>query len=290
MTVSTSCATALADPMVTDFRYRRLPTLEMPVPNIPEGTELPRPEIHAVFELRLATTRAIENDAFAIRWQVYCRELGYEPTEKFPDQRESDAADRHAVQVVAYHRRTGLPVGCFRLLLADPARLEEPFHIEEICTDLRPGSLPRAGERRLGYAEMSRYCILAPFRRFTRQAPAGMEPAHWQAEEPLRRGLATLMWLAAVHLAVHIRLDYILALMEPRLCQLARSWGFVFEAIGPGVDFRGLRVPYRIDRRSVRALLRDPVISALLSPVTPAWDAQAEQHPLLRNYLRQQTD
>ena len=280
---------AILTPRPVPFRYQRLPTLEMPVPNIPENTEIPKPGVHEVFELRVATTRSISADAYAIRWQVYCQEFGYEPAHLFPDQQETDAADHRSVQVVAYYRPTGRPVGCFRLLLTDPLHLDTPFHLEEVCPELIPRSIPRTGERRLGYAEISRYCILAPFRRFTRRPPSGVDEGQWLAEEPMRRGLATLMWFAAAHLAVHIRLDYILALMEPRLCQLARSWGFCFLPIGAGVDFHGLGLPYRIDRRSIQALLSVPDTAALLAPFLSTWNEQAQQHPLLYNYLEQQT-
>jgi len=290
MILAEAPATALAAPTDIPFHYRRLPTLEMPVPTIPENLEIPSPAIHDLFELRLATTPAIEADAYTVRWQVYCRELGYEPAERFPDQREFDAADRTSVQMVAYHRPTGTPVGCFRLLLADPDRLADHFHLEEVCPPIDPWYIPRDGAKRLGYAEISRYCILQPFRRFARQTLAGYDPARWAAEAPLRNGLAALMWLAAAHIAVTVRLDYILALMEPRLCQVARSWGFVFQQIGDPIAFRGTRAPYRIDRRSVRALLKTPPTDHLIQRAADAWEDQAERHPLLVRYLQRRTE
>ena len=47
--------------------------------------------------LRIACDDATESDAFAVRWQVYCHELGFEPAERFPDRRERDAADLRSV-------------------------------------------------------------------------------------------------------------------------------------------------------------------------------------------------
>ena len=114
-----------------------------------------------------------------------------------------------------------------------------------------------------------------------RKIPTG----RWHAETEHRLDLASLLWLSAAHLAVDIRLDYILALMEPRLQLLARSVGFVFQPIGPGVEYRGLRMPYRIDRRALRALLQVPQTAAFLTPVTADWHDQATRHPMLSSYL-----
>jgi hypothetical protein len=100
--------------------------------------------------------------------------------------------------------------------------------------------------------------------------------------------LVGFMWLAAAHLVVHIGLDYLLALMEPRLHVLCGSMGFAFQPIGPGVEFRGLRVPYRIDRRAIRALLHLPELAMLLGPASHSWEKQAATHPLLAGYLQAQ--
>ncbi len=281
--------TPLANRLVPAFHYQRMPSLVMPDPIVPDGVLPPQHGIDEIFELRVATDDSTERDAFSVRWQVYCDELGYEPAGRFPDHLEYDAADMRSVSVVAYYRATGMPIGCFRLMLADPQCLAAPFHLEEVCTHLETGMLPRDGSDRLGYTEISRFCIVAPFRRFTRsqdcRPPAAIDAVRWREESQHRQNLASFLWLSAAHLAVHARLDYILALMEPRLQQLARSVGFVFHPIGPGVEFRGLRQPYRIDRRALRALLQDPRTASLLAPLAPAWEAQAVSHPLLVNYL-----
>lgn len=289
--MSEKSATSISNRLVPAFRYARTPSLVMPEPIIPDGVLPPQPGIHELFELRMATDDAAEATAFAIRWQVYCNELGYEPAERFPDQQEHDAADQRSVSVVAYYRPTGTPVGCYRLVLADPECPTTRFHLEEVCGNLLPGTIPQDGIQRRGFAELSRFCITAPFRRFKRaganQPPAGIDEQRWQAEAEHRLNLAALMWLSAAHLTVHLQLDYLLSLMEPRLQKLARSWGFVFTPIGAGVEFRGTRLPYRIDRRALRALLRLPCTANLLAPVIERWNSQAIAHPLLANYLRE---
>lgn len=274
------------------FAYRRIPSAIMPEPVIPERVILPLSGIHEVFELRLAVDDATESDAFAVRWQVYCRELGYEPADRFPDRREWDDDDLRSVQVVAYHRSSGLAVGCFRLLLADPQRPEELFHMEKVCTGLVEGALNGVGNDRLGLVELSRFCITAPFRRFDAMKddpPDGIDPKQWQEQSVHRRGLAGLMWLTAAHLSVTLRFDYLLALMEPRLQSLVKAIGFVFTPIGGPVDFRGERVPYRIDRRSLRSLLQVPATARLVEPMRARLDSAVLRHPNLQSYISSRT-
>lgn len=286
--------TPISNRLVPVFRYQRMPSAVMSVPEL-HGPLLSLPAaIHELFELRIATDDRTETDAFSVRWQVYCREYGYEPSEHFPDRCECDAADLRSVNVVAYYRATGTPVGCYRLLLADPAHLNSAFHVEEVCVQRQPGSLPEQGTARLGCAELSRFCIIPSFRRCAaaadRTPPAGIDPRRWEAEAPHRLNLAALLWLSAAHLTVHLRLDYLFVLMEPRLHQLCRSAGFTFQPIGPAVDFRGKRVPYRTDRRALRELLRAPQTASLLAPVIGQWEKQAVAHPMLKSYLQARSE
>ncbi|MBN8525056.1 MAG: PEP-CTERM/exosortase system-associated acyltransferase [Planctomycetes bacterium] len=288
----TACQTPIHNRQVSHFRYQRTPSALMPTPCLPERILLPTPDIHRLFALRIACDDGTEAQAFAVRWQVYCQELGYEPAERFPDHRERDTADLRSVQVIANYRPTGLPVACFRLMLADPMHPRALFHVEQVCSSLTARAIPADGDARRGCAELSRFCITSAFRRFdadTETPPWGIPPVQWAAESRQRRGLAGLMWLAAAHIAVELRLDYLLTLMEPRLELLGRTMGLAFQAIGTPVDFRGLRVPYRIDRRSLRSLLGRPQAAGLLQPLVRSLDEGMRSHPLLQPYLDART-
>lgn len=274
--------------LIPRFTYTRTPTSLMPMPTLPERIVLPDVGILDVFDIRIATDEETEALAFGVRWDVYCRELGFEPAERFPDHHESDADDQRSVQVVAIHRRSGRPAGCFRLLLADPADIRRPFHVEAVCSGLLKGVIPTVGQARLGYAELSRFCIIAPFRHFdaaVEAPPWGIAREEWNAEAPLHRGLAGLMWLVAAQVAVRIRLDYLLTLMESRLQTLGKVMGMNFLSIGDPVEFRGMRVPYRIDRRSLNSLLAVPQTARLLRPLETSIDGAIRSHPLLISYL-----
>lgn len=290
---STPNHTPISNRLCPQFSYKRTPTAIMPMPTIPERILSPEPGIHEVFYVRIATDDQAENTAFEVRWEVYCRELGFEPPDKFPDKREHDIADLRSVQVIVYHRATSRPVGCYRLMLANPSELNAPFHVEEVCPHLIPGAIPATGDKRLGYAELSRFCIVSPFRCFdttTDTPPWGISPNQWSSEARHRRGLAGLMWLTAAHIAWSLRLDYLLTLMEPRLHVLGRAMGFDFMAVGGPVEFRGQRVPYRIDRRSLRTLLLVPQTANLLNPLLASIERDIQSHPLLSPYLSNRTN
>jgi len=284
---SPSPCSSISQRLSPRFAYKRTPTALLPMPTLPDRLTLPEPRILDLFDIRIATDDATEAHAFAVRWEVYCRELGFEPAERFADRRESDADDLRSVQVVAFHRPTGRPVGCFRLLLADPGDIRRPFHVEEVCAGQRLGAIPPVGQARLGHAELSRFCIIAPFRHFDagETPPWGIARSAWEAEVPLHRGLAGMLWLVAARIAVRIRLDYLLTLMEPRLQTLGRVMGLNFQPIGDPVEFRGIRIPYRIDRRSLGALLELPQTAALLRPLDQAIASGVAEHPLLASYL-----
>lgn len=285
---SSSRSSGSSQRLAPRFTYKRTPTALLPMPTLPERLTLPDPRLAEIFDVRLAADEATEAQAFSVRWEVYCRELGYEPAERFPDRRECDADDRRSVQVVVAHRASARPVGCFRLLLADPADIPRPFHVEQVCGARRLACIPTDGQARLGHAELSRFCIIAPFRHYDaahEDPPWGIARAAWDAEVPLHRGIAGMMWLAAAHIAVRIRLDFLLTLMEPRLQVLGKVMGLNFQSIGDPVEFRGIRVPYRIDRRSLRALLALPQTAALLRPLQDSIARGIDRHPLLSSYM-----
>lgn len=288
MTEASTSSNSISNRLVPRFTYKRTPTSLMPMPTLPDRLILPDERILDLIDIRIATDDASEEMAFSVRWDVYCRELGFEPTERFPDRRESDDDDLRSVQVVAIHRPTGQPVGCFRLVLADPVHTSRPFHVEAVCSRLHAGAIPSAGKERLGYAEISRFCIIAPFRHFDAAIdtpPWDIDRQAWADEIPLHRGLAGLMWLVAARVAVVLRLDYLLTLMEPRLQMLSRVMGMNFQPIGEAVYFRGMRVPYRIDRRSLRSLLVAKQAAPLLVPLEQEISRGIEAHPLLTSYV-----
>src|SRR6185295_2556773 len=67
------------------------------------------------FEVVPAVSAALRDEAFRIRHQVYCEELGFEPSR--PDGREADEYDAQSLHCLIRSRRSDEFVGCTRLIL-----------------------------------------------------------------------------------------------------------------------------------------------------------------------------
>ena len=221
-------------------------------------TILPKQETFEIFDLEVANDRRRMSDCHSVRWHVFgqdgtsgdeCRGM------------ETDAMDSRSVQVICYHRASGMPCATFRIVLCNAEDPLAKFPIEE-KTDLTSvsGRLFRhMPTRRFGIAEISRFCILKEFRRGGVEEgapPAGIDPRVWASEERHRLGLAGLLWLGAAEIACHLHVEQLYALMETRLARLAEITGVLFEQLGPEVPRPGaMRAPYVAGQSSLRSLL-----------------------------------
>ena len=70
------------------------------------------------FDVDLVESQLQRERVGRLRYRVYCEEFGYEPAEAFPDGRESDSFDDHALHCEIIHRGSGEAAGCVRLICA----------------------------------------------------------------------------------------------------------------------------------------------------------------------------
>ena len=85
------------------------------------------------FEVIPAITSEQKEAIFRLRYQVICEELempSYEPW-RFPDEKETDEYDDHAVHCMVKHRKSGQIAGALRLILSDSEDGRRPFPIEQ---------------------------------------------------------------------------------------------------------------------------------------------------------------
>jgi len=198
------------------------------------------------FEFRRVTSPEALEEVFRLRYQVYCNECRFIRAEDYPDGFETDGYDGHAAHFGAYDKE-GRLVGSVRLILPSCGR----FPIEEHCPTLNvdPVKVPLRKS-----AEISRLTISKLYRR---RAQDGLyyEP---QVEDvpvqekgqyfmrrvrPMAFGLYREMYQESKRLGIR----YWYALMEKTLRTLLKIHGFVFNPIGPEVEFYGLVTPYLAD-------------------------------------------
>jgi N-acyl amino acid synthase of PEP-CTERM/exosortase system len=230
---------------------------------------------HESFELVLADTVELRDAAMGLRYEVYCEELGYEPTDAFPDGKERDGFDERSLHCLLRHRRTGSFAGCIRLVLHAG---DEPFPFEAVCeASLRPDlNLPAEGRERFG--EISRLAVNATFRRRGEKGVpyprSDYEP--YQPSDQERRvypHLALGLYLGAAAAGLAHGLEGVFALMERRLCVRLRRLGIRFRQVGDAVEHRGERIPYFISREDFLKGLPDdfrPLLDTLRSQLSAA--------------------
>ncbi len=195
--------------------------------------------------LRADTTERLD-DAYRLRYRVYCVENQFEDRRRCAGEREIDDDDGRSVHTLLVHRRSGAVVGTARLILpcADTRR---PLPVERI---LRPDELARFRQLPLGRtAEVSRFAVSKEFRRRRgeRHYP-DIACAERRAElDATERRVIPHVTLGLLRGILGICLDYeiavLAAVMEPPLLRILCRLGLDFEPLGPLVEHHGRRQP-----------------------------------------------
>lgn len=158
-------------------------------------------------------------DYLAVRYQIYCLERGFEDPQQYPEGRESDEYDEHAIHLAAIEESTGRVVGCARIIrhsaLGFP--LEQHF-----CLDSP-----------LDYVE--RDCIGEVSR-------LAVTKSHCQEFQIVSRLLDHLFLESGKNGITHWY-----AAMAKGLPVLLRRRKLLFAKAGPDMEFHGIRAPYVLD-------------------------------------------
>ncbi len=225
-----------------------------------------------IFELTPALDASSLDQVFRIRHDVYCRDLGWEPTRE--EGRESDGFDAHAHHCLLRRRGTGEPVGCTRLIVVDPVDPMAPLPFEDTCRDVLDRSIadPRQIPRD-AIGEVSRLAVVSGFRR-RKGEDAGALPIG-EADFAVHGGgerfpfIPVSLYLGATAIARRVGVEHVFVLTEPRLARHFERIGFDIRAVGSPVEHRGLRVPSVLRVSKVVQTLR-PMIRPLYAVIERA--------------------
>ena len=210
-----------------------------------------RMSFHEYFKTVPATTDALKNEVFRIRYDVYCEELGYEDTKQFPDKLEQDSYDPHSLHCLLWHKSSEQFAGCVRLAKTAPELNNQKLPFELTCANKIDDKIVNISQLPNGsYGEISRLAVRSAFRRRAgeRNTPFGLVPEA-SAEIEERRSFPLIafgLYLAAAASGLNTGLERVFAMMEPRLARRLRIFGIEFEKIGESIEHRGLRAPYQI--------------------------------------------
>lgn len=230
-----------------------LPNPDMSNPNLADLFE-------THFEVVPADQDHMLEQVFRIRHQVYCEELGFEPSRE--NQLEQDEFDKNAIHCLLRHKRSQTYVGCVRLVLSDSHAPDVGFPFEHVCGESVRWSFDHAiGKGRKQYGEISRLAITAAFRRPRNfvAPPEGAHPALDARDEEARQlfpSIAVGLYLAVAAMSLNKGLDGVFAMMEPRLARQLSRFGFKCQTAGDAVEHRGTRVPYFISCHTLMDTLK----------------------------------
>lgn len=197
------------------------------------------------FRLVAADSPQLLHEVFRLRYEIYCEETHLCDRSLFPKQLESDGYDRRSVHILLQHRLSGYYVGTVRLVLPDPANLEEPFPTEELAPfDRGFAGVPR--ELRRHAAEISRLAMLSRFphhqaRRTPRySAPGAVDKEYVRSCLRFPQPLLALA-VGIVHLSVEHDITHWYAIMTPSLDRLLSHFSLHLRVVGPAFDLYGRR-------------------------------------------------
>lgn len=213
-------------------------------------------------------TPALLRAAHRLRYQVFCVENRIFDPAKNPDGIERDAYDAHSMHAVLLHRATKAVVGTVRLVLHKPGAPHGSLLFHEICRHPRlcePDFLPLETTGEIGRFAISK--ALRP--RGDSHRPCQPHPPQDFAADPHR--LLPQMTLGLIRVALQMcigqRIRDVCAVMEPSLLRLLARFGLHFAALGPPVDYYGLRQPCfaNLVELFARAAIEQPEVWAVMT-------------------------
>ena len=183
------------------------------------------------FEVVRASTPILLDQAYRLRYQVYCVENSYENPDEHVDGREKDIYDDRSVQALLVHRRSGAVAGTVRVILPEPGSQSLQLPIA-VVTDSHHGELLRRLPRS-HTAEMSRFAVSKEFRRRCTE----------EEDRRMLRYITIGLIRGALEICRDHEIQYVCAVMERALIRLLARLGLIFEHVGDLIDYHGARQP-----------------------------------------------
>ena len=197
------------------------------------------------FELVLATSDELRARVYAVRYRVFCHELGY-PMEN-DGALEADAYDPQSLHCLLRHRASGMDVGCLRLVLplADGGGLPfESFGLRYIDRN----QLDWKQLDSTSCCEISRLAVVSQFRRRAGEQtnPEGIADEE-DADSFMQRRfpfIAVSLYHAVIALILQRGYRWVFMVIEPRLQRHLQRFGVSVRQISPPFEYYGQRAVF----------------------------------------------
>lgn len=225
------------------------------------------------FHIQPTLTNRDRQASYNIRYQVYCKEFGFEAPPDNHLQQETDEYDQQSLHCLLIHNQSQRPAGTVRLVISDR---QQPLPFWKYChqaidTQLFDPQALRADQ----VVEFSRAAIIADFRRREKQSGGindNVSTIHRERRYSDFPVIPVCLFIAALAMFADSQADFGVAMMEPKLHRLLRKVGINFQSIGRVIDYHGRRAPYIIRRDAVPDQLPDDV-QALFAVIREQWQS-----------------
>lgn len=197
------------------------------------------------FEIIPAYSKALRNEVYRIRHQVYCEDLRFEPERS--DRYESDEHDSYSLHLLMRSVKTKEFIGCTRLVRPRTENPHNPLPFEIACAGtldraiIDPAKLPRHA-----IAEVSRLAVVAGYRKRKGEAKSPISVSDEDfgtLRQPRFPYIPIGLYLGTTELARLNGIDTLFVLTEERLASHFVKLGFQLQFIGSPVEHHGKRIP-----------------------------------------------
>jgi N-acyl amino acid synthase of PEP-CTERM/exosortase system len=237
----------LLDPSLAASQQSLSSALEAATPSPLENRLQLLRHFDAVFSESPVSTAADAEEAFRLRYLVYCLDRGFEDAKACPDGMERDPYDDAALHCLLRDRVGRRALGTVRLVIASAAK---PLGIDSLplaeyadpeCIDILKG-LPVTST-----AEVSRFAIARSAREILSH-PQEVSRTKFRVPAPdAQHGSKLLPYMSLglirglVRLSMQHGITHWCLAAEPSLLRRLRGFGLHFVNAGPLVEHRGLR-------------------------------------------------
>jgi N-acyl-L-homoserine lactone synthetase len=189
---------------------------------------------HSNFDLLVANTPNLMQQAYRIRYHAYCLEKCFESQEENPDGVETDDYDAHSVHALLRHKRSGLFLGTMRMIFRTPDNVLLPIQKARHGADhfLREEHIPGS------FVEISRFCISQERRKKTGDDSL-----------VLNLGMTGLV-LSTFWLSEKFKVSHWIGAMEPFLFGRLARLGVTMDHVGDPFEYHGKRQSFMTDIQS----------------------------------------
>src|SRR5437762_2118680 len=183
------------------------------------------------FEVVRASTPSLVDQAYRLRYQVYCVENSYEIPDEHEDGRERDIYDERSGHILLVHRRSGAVAGTIRVILPAAGIQDLALPIGGVIDSHQRkllGHLPYAST-----AEISRFAISREFRRRCTE----------EEDRRMLRYITIGLIRGVLEICRENEIQYVCGVMERALIRLLGRLGLAFEHVGDLIEYHGARQP-----------------------------------------------